>query len=67
MNDINQPESIDPQELISWIREHGKGTTPWEDDFLNDIETHLECEGTLSFKQEETLNKIFDQRVGGRR
>ena len=54
----------DYYDTIRWIREHGRGVTGWEDDFLNSIELQIDCKGELSSKQEEVLNRIFDKRVG---
>ena len=53
------------QRLIDECLDCSERLTPWEEQFLESIQSSLEKFGSLTDKQRQTLSKIHEQRVMG--
>jgi len=52
----------DMRDLVRLIKEHHYAKlTGWESDFINDMDTRLEIDASLTDKQAEKIVEIFDR------
>ena len=52
--------------LTGWIeaiQEQGRGLSKWEEDFVDSVSEQLSSRGTLSERQEETLERIYAEKT----
>jgi hypothetical protein len=59
---MKQPASV-IGDWLTRIREEGKGLTPWEENFIEDLTSQFEETQSISDRQEEILERIYAQKT----
>lgn len=59
---LSTEECLEMREEIIGL---GEGVTQWEEEFLSGLEEYLDLAGEFTYKQKQTIERIYKQRVVG--
>ena len=57
-----RPEDV--QDVIEAVESHARDLSDWESEFMDSIRRQWDDRGTLTEKQMEKLDQVFEKRVG---